>query len=153
MRIMLSRSENVLDAMNETIYIINPTSTRSLNRGIDIAVDPLRIPAGPNIKIVFIESAPVAIESQSDSDFVAPLVSRLIGQLENAASFVIACFSDPGLHAAREIARKPVYGIAECGLMTAMTAAQTIGVISILPNSIPRHWRMYAAMGISTRIG
>ena len=36
---------------------------------------------------------------------------------------MIACYSDPGLHAAREVTTKPVLGIAECGILTALIGA------------------------------
>lgn len=139
--------------MRATAYVINPTSTVALNAAIALAAAPLRIVEGLRIEPVHLPSAPPAIESQGDSDFVAPLICKLIRELDDAACFVIACFSDPGLHAAREAARRPVYGIAECGLLTAMTKGQTVGVLSILPSSLPRHWRMYGAMGIAGRIG
>jgi Asp/Glu/hydantoin racemase len=103
-----------------------------------------------------LEEARPAVESQEDSDAVAPLVVERIRRLARdggAAGFVIACFSDPGLHAAREATRLPVFGIGESGLLGAMMIGQRIGVLSILPASIPRHWRMYGAMGIAGRIG
>ena len=38
-----------------------------------------------------------------------------------AATGVPCCVIDPGLHAARETTAKPVLGIAECGIVTALT--------------------------------
>ena len=65
---------------------------------------------------------------------------------------MIACFSDPGLHVVREAVRRPVLGIAECGVLTALTLGQTFGVIAILDGSIPRHLRLWGAMGVSDRL-
>ena len=45
---------------------------------------------------------------------------------------MIACFSDPGLYSAREVTAKPVLGIAECGVLTALTLGHRFGVLSIL---------------------
>ena len=45
---------------------------------------------------------------------------------------MIACFSDPGLHAAREATARPVLGIAECGLLTALTQGERFGIVAIL---------------------
>jgi Asp/Glu/hydantoin racemase len=85
-----------------------------------------------------------------------PLVN-LVRQLDlqhgaQAAAFVIACFSDPGLHAVREATCKPVLGISECGILTALTMGQKFGVIAILRQSIPRHMRMFGAMGVLQRL-
>jgi Asp/Glu/hydantoin racemase len=76
----------------------------------------------------------------------------VIREHEAAAAFVIACFSDPGLFSAREATRKPVLGIAECGILTALTLGHRFGVISILARSVPRHLRYIAAMGVHQRL-
>jgi Asp/Glu/hydantoin racemase len=83
---------------------------------------------------------------------VAPLLRRAAELEEDAAAFVIACFSDPGLFALREQSRRPVFGIAECGVLTALTLGQRFGVIAILPTSIPRHLRYFGAMGVTQRL-
>ena len=65
-----------------------------------------------------------------------------------ATAFVIACYSDPGLHSVREATRKPVLGISECGILTALTLGHKFGVIAILRKSIPRHLRYIGALGV-----
>ena len=71
---------------------------------------------------------------------------------DEGAGLVVACYSDPGLFAARETTKKPVLGIAECGLLTALTLGQRFGVISILDQAIPRHLRYAAQLGLSHRM-
>ncbi len=65
---------------------------------------------------------------------------------------MIACYSDPGLHVAREGTAKPVFGIAECGVLTALTRADRFGVIAIKSASIPRHIRYLRQMGLLERL-
>ena len=65
---------------------------------------------------------------------------------------MISCFSDPGVHAARELGQGPVFGIAECAVLSAMTLGDRIGVISILDRSIPRLARQFRALGVAERI-
>lgn len=136
-----------------TIYVINPNSTQAVTDAIDTALQPLRASDGPRIECVTLAEGPPGIESQCDVDsVVAPLLARAAA-LENAAgAFVIACFSDPGLYAMREQSARPVLGIAECGVLTALTIAPRFGVLAILPGSIPRHRRYFAAMGVSDRL-
>ena len=43
-------------------------------------------------------------------------------------------------------------GIAECGILTALTLGHRFGVISILARSVPRHLRYIAAMGVGQRL-
>ena len=78
---------------------------------------------------------------------VLPL-ARLI-EREPAALYVIACFSDPGIHLAREVARAPVIGIAESAFLLAMGLGQKFGIVAILERSIPRHMRYVRQLGLT----
>ena len=139
--------------MSDSIVVINPNSTERVTAGIDEAMAPLRIAGGPKIACLTLAEGPPGIESQLDADGVIAPLCRLIRARDNdAAAFVVACFSDPGLFAAREATRKPVLGIAECGILTALTLGHRVGVISILARSVPRHLRYYSAMGVESRI-
>ena len=92
----------------------------------------------PRIECVTLAAGPPGIQTQRDVDGVVAPMLRLIAELDpRAAAFVIACFSDPGLHSARETTRRPVLGIMECGILTALTLGQRFGVIAILPTSTP----------------
>ncbi len=135
------------------IYVINPNSTQAVTDAIDAALDPLRASDGPGIECVTLAEGPPGIETQRDVDgVITPLLARA-ALLENAAdAFVIACFSDPGLHSLREQSTRPVFGIAECGVLTALTIAPRFGVLAILPGSIARHRRYFAAMGVTDRL-
>lgn len=138
--------------MSGTIYVINPNSTERVTRGIDEAVAPLRLAGGPAIECLTLADGPPGIQSQRDVDGLIPALLKRAAGLENeAAAFVIACFSDPGMHALREQSTKPVLGIAECGVLTALTLGQRFGIVAMLQNSIPRHLRYLGAMGMMDR--
>jgi allantoin racemase len=135
------------------IVVINPNSTEAVTAAIDVAMAPLRLDGGPGIVCQTLPDGPPGIESQHDSDSVIEPLCRSIAAQDNAASaFVIACFSDPGLHSAREATARPVLGIAECGILTALTLGHRFGVISILAKSVPRHLRYIGAMGVKDRL-
>jgi allantoin racemase len=139
--------------MRDRILVINPNSTVSVTRAIDDAMTPLRIPGGPEIACLTLDEGPPGVESQTDADGVILPLCRVIRDHEaDAAAFVIACFSDPGLFSAREATAKPVLGIAECGILTALTLGHRFGVISILAGSVPRHLRYIGAMGLGQRL-
>jgi allantoin racemase len=139
--------------MQDRIFVINPNSTVSVTQAIDDAMTPLRIPGGPEIACLTLDEGPPGVESQTDADGVIQPLCRMIRDLEaDAAAFVIACFSDPGLFSAREATAKPVLGIAECGILTALTLGHRFGVISILASSVPRHLRYIGAMGLTQRL-
>ncbi|POR53146.1 aspartate/glutamate racemase family protein [Bosea psychrotolerans] len=138
--------------MAGTIFVINPNSTEAVTAGIDQAVEPLRSVDGPKIACLTLTEGPAGIQSQRDADsVVGPLLKRAAGLENEAAAFVVACFSDPGMHALREQSRHPVLGIAESGVFQALTLGQRFGVIAILPSSIQRHLRYFGAMGVMGR--
>ena len=80
------------------------------------------------------------------------MLSHCAALEDQASAFVVACFSDPGLAALREQSARPVLGIAEAAVLTAMTLGQRFGIISILRRSIPRHMRYLGAMGVMDRL-
>jgi len=130
--------------MDRRILVINPNSNEHVTRGIDDALNVLRFDASFSIECVTVFEGPPGIETQADVDAVAPLVTqRILKDNSSTDAFVIACYSDPGLRAAREVSSCPVFGIAESGLATALTLGDRIGVISILQGSAIRHG-MYA---------
>ena len=139
--------------MADRILVINPNSTEAVTRGIDEACAPLRILGGPDIACVTLKEGPPGIETQQHVDgVIAPLLSLVLQNERQYAAFVVACYSDPGLHSLREATKKPVLGISECGILTALTLGQKFGVIAILKQSIPRHLRYVGALGVSERL-
>lgn len=139
--------------MSERIVVINPNSSIAVTQGIDAALDELRFDGGPEIKCLTLAEGPPGVETQRHVDQVVTPLCRLVESHDNqAAAFVIACFSDPGLHACRETTAKPVFGIAESGMLTALALGDRVGVISILAQALPRHRRMYRALGIEGRL-
>lgn len=135
------------------IIVINPNSTEAVTRAMEEGLAPLRQPGGPAIVCQTLHEGPPGVESQHDADSVIlPLCRSIAAQEADADAFVIACFSDPGLFSAREATGKPVFGIAECGVLSALTLGHRFGVISILAASVPRHLRYIAAMGVGSRL-
>ncbi len=134
------------------ILVINPNSNEAVTRGLEEALRPLGFPDGPEIECRTLKEGPFGIESQADSDSVALPLRRLVEGENGASAFVIACYSDPGLHVCREGTSRPVFGIAECGVLTALSRADTFGVIAIKSRSIPRHMRYLRQMGLTDRL-
>jgi Asp/Glu/hydantoin racemase len=100
-----------------------------------------------------LSEGPPGVETQRDADSViAPLVRTVSEREKDYGAFVIACFSDPGIHAVREVTKKPVLGIAECGILTALTIGHRFGVLAILRQSVSRHLRYIAALGVADRL-
>ncbi|MGE7417883.1 aspartate/glutamate racemase family protein [Methylobacterium tarhaniae] len=132
------------------ILVINPNSNEAVTRGLDDALAPLARP-GLVIACRTLAEGPFGIQSQADVEQVA-LPLRDLVRREAAEAYVIACYSDPGLHVCREATDRPVLGIAECGILTALARADRFGVIAVASRSIPRHLRALRQMGAIDRL-
>ncbi len=132
------------------IVVINPNSSRAVTAGIDRALDPLRRPEGPAIRCLTLAEGPPGIETDEDvRDVVAPLVA-LVRRLDGeAAAFVDACFSDPGLAELRGATGRPVFGIGECAYRRAAADYGRFGVISMFADSAARHRRAVEGLGFA----
>jgi allantoin racemase len=135
-----------------TILVINPNSNPEVTRGFDEALAPLRLQGGPGILCETLTEGPFGVQTQADVESVALPLARVVSRRTEIDAFIIACYSDPGLFVCREATPKPVLGIAECGLLTAMARGQRFGVIAIARRSIPRHIRYMRQMGILDRL-
>ena len=134
------------------IIVINPNSNEHVTSSMNTALEPLRLDNGPIIRSVTNVDGPSGIESQQDADTAALQVIDIIKRNNSADAFVIACFSDPGIFAAREVTSKPVFGIAESGILTALSLGSSFGILAILDTSVPRHIRYIRSLGLEKRL-
>lgn len=133
------------------ILVVNPNSNEAVTRGMEAALQPL-VDRGAAISCATLAEGPIGIETQADVESVTLPLKRFVESHNEAGAFVIACYSDPGLHVCREATDRPVFGIAECGVLTALARADSYGVIAIRTRSIPRHLRYLRQMGLTDRL-
>jgi allantoin racemase len=134
------------------ILVINPNSNEAVTRGLEQALRPLAFGNGPQIVCMTLTEGPFGVETQADSDSVAMPLRRLVAADTTADAFVIACYSDPGIHVCREATTRPVFGIAESGVLTALARGDRFGVVAIQQRSIRRHVRYLRQMGLMDRL-
>lgn len=115
------------------LRIINPNTTTAMTHRIGEAA---QRKAAPGTTIVASQPAdgPVSIESHFDEAIsaVGVLEEVLLGEKEATDAYVIACFGDPGLLAARELTRAPVIGIAEAAFHMASLVSTRFSVVTTL---------------------
>ena len=133
------------------IHVINPNSNDAVTRGLDAALEPLRFADGPELLCSTLPDGPFGIETQADVESVVMPLRRMV-QADNASdAFVIACYTDPGLFICRESTTRPVFGIAESGVLTALARGGSFGVIAISQRSLARHMRYLRQMALTGR--
>ena len=113
------------------ILVLNPNSNLEFSAQMDKAVEPLRFGGAVQIDCISLTGTPRGIETQRDIDAVLdPVCDTISAKEAEYDAFVVACFADTGVASAREVTSKPVLGICEGGISTALNAGERFGVIS-----------------------
>jgi Asp/Glu/hydantoin racemase len=134
------------------VVVINPNSNEAVTAGLSEALEAFRFDGGPGIECLTLAEGPFGIESQMDADSVILPLVRKVQERSDAAAFVIACYSDPGIDSCRSVTRTPVFGIQESGILTAFARGDRVGIIAVAEPSIMRHRRYMRRMGALDRI-
>jgi allantoin racemase len=133
------------------ICLINPNSTESMTAEM---VEAARAVAGPDTAVdgVTAETAPATIEGYRDDALAAAAVVEIVAERRaDHDAFVIACFGDPGLYGARELATVPVVGIAEASFMLAMTLGRSFSILTNSDADIPEMEDLVNRYGLGAR--
>jgi allantoin racemase len=120
------------------LFVVNPNATPSMTETIRLSARRVAAPT-TDILAATIAAAPASIEGRADEARAVPPMLDAIRQAERdgARATVIACFDDPGLEAAREVAAGPVIGICQAGVQVATTIAARFSIVTTLPRSVP----------------
>jgi allantoin racemase len=116
------------------IRVINPNTSAAMTAGIGAAARAVAAP-GTLIDAVNPSFGAASIEDHHDDVWAAAGVTEQLRAGEATGTvdaYVIACFGDPGLHAARELARGPVIGIAEAAFHAATLVATGFSIVTTL---------------------
>ncbi|WP_455288722.1 aspartate/glutamate racemase family protein [Cupriavidus necator] len=131
------------------LKIINPNTTQTMTEKIGQCAVAVAAP-GTRISAVSPRMGPASIESHYDEALSVPgiLDEILAGEQEGVDGYVIACFGDPGLYAAREVARGPVIGIAEAAMHMASMVGSSFSVVTTLARTCNIAWHLAERYGM-----
>jgi allantoin racemase len=134
------------------LKIINPNTTWSMTERIGRCARSVAS-VGTQISAVSPSMGPASIESHYDEALSVPGLLEEIerGEREGADGYVIACFGDPGLDAARELASGPVVGIAEAAMHAAAFVGRGFSVVTTLGRTRGRARDLAAHYGFAER--
>lgn len=132
------------------IRVVNPNTTWSMTELIGEAARAVASP-GVTVDAVSPPMGPASIESHYDEALAVPGLLAEIGrgEAEGVDAYVVACFGDPGLEAARELARGPVVGIAEAGMRAATYLGRSFSVVTTLGRTRGRAWDLAETYGVA----
>ena len=113
------------------IKVINPNTTTTMTDKIAATAREIAAP-GTEIIALTSKSGAVSIEGHYDEAMSIVGLVDAIREEPEADAYIIACFGDPGLLAAREIASGPVIGIAEAAMHAASFIATGFSIVTTL---------------------
>jgi len=141
--------------MEQRILVVNPNCLQAVTQSMSAALEEFRLAGAPEIRCETLEGGPPGIETQAHVDEAAAKLAQHFSdpsQSRRADAYVIACFSDPGVLALREMLKAPVYGIGEASYLAAAALGGKFGVIAIVSKGIARHERAQRALGLHHRL-
>jgi allantoin racemase len=133
------------------ITVINPNTSAELTATITKAAQAV---AGAGVTVTGVHPAVgvPSVESHAQEAIAAVgVIEQVRAHQTDTDAFVIACFGDTGVPAAREVATCPVVGMTEAALHTACLVAHRFVVITLPARTIAHSDRVVRALGLEHR--
>ncbi len=120
------------------LLVINPNTSESMTAHIRKELTRIKR-ADTDLTVVHPQTGPETIESAYDEAQAIPPTLELVkmANREGFQAVILACFSDPGLEAAKEVSDIPVIGIEESTLHMAAMLGARFTVVTPRRNRVP----------------
>jgi allantoin racemase len=132
------------------ILVVNPNTTASMTRKIGKAAGAAAA-VGTEIAAVNPDFGPPSIEGYLDEAFSVPGLIAEIKKAPDMDAYIVACFDDSGLDAARCVTNAPVIGIGEAAFHVASLIADKFSVVTTLFRSVPAIEHNLIKYGLAAR--
>jgi allantoin racemase len=134
------------------IAILNPNTTTAFTTRLAAAARHV-VSAGTEVIARSPACGPASLECHADEAASVPHLLALIREEEQLGTdaYVIACFGDTGIDAAREVAAGPVVGMTEAALFAAAMLASRFSIITLPPRTIAQSERVLRHVGLAHR--
>ncbi|WP_380161427.1 aspartate/glutamate racemase family protein [Kineococcus sp. R86509] len=134
------------------VRVLNPNTSVAMTEAVLAAARAVARP-GTTVTATHSRRAPATVETHVDEVFGAAGILEQVeqGERDGVDGYVIACFGDTGLPAARELARGPVVGMTEAALQAASLLAHRFSVITMPPRTIAMTDRVVQELGLAHR--
>ncbi|WP_328292305.1 aspartate/glutamate racemase family protein [Kineococcus sp. NBC_00420] len=134
------------------VRVLNPNTSVAMT---EVVLAAARAVARPDthVSATCSRRAPATVETHVDEVFGAAGILEQVerGERDGVDGYVIACFGDTGLPAARELAHGPVVGMTEAALQAASLLAHRFSVITMPPRTIAMTDRVVQELGLAHR--
>ncbi len=120
------------------IMVINPNTSISMTDHLRRELEKIKRP-DTELTVTCPQKGPITIESAYDEALAVPPTLELVRKAneEGYDAVILACFSDPGLVAAKEISDILVLGIQEISLRVASTLGHKLTILTLFRERVP----------------
>ncbi len=134
------------------IKIINPNTTAAFTDRVRVAAERIAAP-GTLVLAGNPAQGAASIESHAEEALgvLGVMAEVQAGELDFIDGYVVACFGDTGVHAAREIARGPVVGMTEAALYAAAALDHSFTIVTLPPRTRAHSLRVLHETGLGHR--
>ncbi len=133
------------------ITVINPNTSTELTATITAAAQ-LVSSAGVTVTGTNPAVGVPTVESHAEEAIAAVgVIEQVRAHQAGTDAYVVACFGDTGVQAAREVATCPVVGMTEAALQTACLVAHRFVVITMPARTVAHSDRVVRALGLEHR--
>ncbi|UCF91667.1 MAG: Asp/Glu racemase [Desulfobacterales bacterium] len=133
------------------VLLVNPNTTVAMTESIATCA---RRYARADTEIAALNptKGPVSIEGYFDEAIATEAVLELLIRHRGCFdAYIIGCFGDPGLFAAREIMTAPVIGMAEAAMLTACTLGYRFAILDVMKRTWPQMEDLLMRYGLQRR--
>lgn len=132
------------------LALLNPNTTVAMTAAMATVA---RAVLPPEVEVAEITAprGPDAIEGYEEQAIAAAAVSEMIRAHRDYDAYLIGCFGDPGLYAARELTEAPVVGTGQAAYLAACTLGRRFAVLTTLARGIGTIEDRLALYGLSER--
>ncbi|MFD2176600.1 aspartate/glutamate racemase family protein [Veronia pacifica] len=115
------------------LRLINPNTSESMTEKMGLTAQEIAA-SGTEIISSCPDTGPESIESHFEEavSVVGILDEIRKGEMDQTDAYILACFGDPGLYAAREVTTAPVIGIAEAAFHLATLISSRFSIVTTL---------------------
>lgn len=133
------------------ILVINPNTTESMTDEIGASARRAALP-DTVVETATAPWGPRSIEGHFEEVIAAAATVELVERhRDEYDAFVVACYGDPGLFAAKEISTRPVIGIGEASTLLACMIAHKFSVVTVVDRIVPMLVDMISRYGLQDR--
>lgn len=133
------------------ILVINGNTSKEMTDDIGMVARKYAR-ADTEVNTICPDYGPRSIEGHFEEYIASVAVVETIAKHKHEYdAFIIACYSDPGLYACREITDKPVLGIAESSMHLASILGHKFSIVTIMPRVKPMLENLVSFVGLESK--